>query len=80
MNEYDQEIVDVKERKLCNRQDNDIYEVVDFRGQKTISTWWVVTEKVLGEERVVKSSLVARVFEEDLDKYRTDSPTYSKHS
>ena len=80
VNEYDQEIVDAKEREVCNLQDNDVFEVVDFHGQNMISTWWVVTEKVLDEERVVKARLVARGFEEDLDKYQTDSPTCSKHS
>ena len=67
-----------KDLEIRNWQDNEVFvEVVDV-GQPTISTRWVVTEKVKDGQDVVKARLVARGFEEDFSDSRKDSPTCSK--
>ena len=52
----------------------DSYEVVEDRGQTSISTRWVITEKEDGRK---KACLVARGFEEKSE-IQSDSPTLSK--
>ena len=79
-NEFNQDIVDAKEKELSNLLNNDVYEVVNYSGQETVSTRWVFTEKVVDEEIIVKARMVARGFEENLNEIRTDSPTCNKHS
>ena len=67
---------------MTSLRENDVYEVVDYNGQDTISSRWIFTEKTGGDSRIVKARLVARGFEEDsnLLELRTDSPTCSKHA
>ena len=55
---------------------NVIEEVVDVH-QPKISTRWVVTEKLLNFNKVIKARLVVRGFEEEGDMQR-DSPTAAK--
>ena len=58
-----------------------MFEVVPNAAQSRVSTKWVITEKIKNEKNVVKARLVARGFEENLNKdTRTDSPTCSKQS
>ena len=65
VDEYNQEIVDAKEKEFQNLVDN-VFELVHDEGQKAISTKWVFHEKIKedGSKRV-KACLVARGFEED---------------
>ena len=78
--EFDQAVVDAKEKELRSLIKNDVFEEVDFDAQKTISTRWVFTEKIVNDKRVVKARLVARGFEEKDLSLRTDSPTCSKYA
>ena len=41
---------------------------------------WVITQKTIDDNQVVKARLVARGFEEDTSDIRTDSPTVSKEN
>ena len=78
-NEYDQEIVDAKENEFQNLMNNDVFELVDDKGQKTVSTRWVFHDKVEDDGRKwIKARLVARGFEERLADKRIDSPTCSR--
>ena len=57
--------------------ENDVFEKVEDCGQDTVSARWVLTEKA---EDGVNARLVARGFEEEDLKDRTDSPTCLKDS
>ena len=54
-----------------------VYEEVEDQGQEYITLRWVVTPKVIEGKPSVKARLVAREFEE-IQNFRTDSPTCSK--
>ena len=56
-----------------------MYEEVEDQGQEHVSVRWVVSEKVDGENIVIKARLCARGFEE-IQNFRKDSPTCSKES
>ena len=72
--------MDAKEKELENMKENNVYELEEYKGQATISSRWIITEKYKEGKKVVKARLVARGFEEDSDKLRTDSPTCSRIS
>ena len=78
--EFSQEVVDAKEREINNLVTNDVFEVIPYSNQKTISSRWVLTEKFAEGKRKVKARLVARGFEEDSSGFRKDSPTCSRES
>ena len=78
--ESSQDVVNAKEKELQNMIDHDVFEEVENIGQKTISSKWVLTEKFKGGKKLIKARLVARGFEEDSTKLRTDSPTCNKRS
>ena len=59
-------------------EENDVYEIVPDEGQSTISTKWIISEKVRGEV-ITKARLVACGFEEQTE-LRADSPTCTKQS
>ena len=52
-----------------------MYEEVDNLGQNFISVRWVITPKLIDGKWISKARLVARGFEEDSSKFRSDSPT-----
>ena len=67
VDEYNQEIVDEKEQEFQNLVDNDVFELVDDEGQKTISTKLIFHEKLKEDgSKKVKARLVARGYEEKL--------------
>ncbi len=77
--EFDQDIIDAKERKLNNLIDNDVFEWVEDEGQKAISSRWVLNEKTNSDgSTCIKARLVARGFEERLADQRVESPTCSR--
>ena len=72
------EVVKAKQQELQNWSKFEVYTEVADRGQNTLSTRWVVTEKTLpGGQKGVKARLVVRGFEEE-EKVQSDSPTASK--
>ena len=54
----------LKKQKLNSWKQNDVYEEVDYRDQKLISTRWVLSEKMKDGETITKARLVAGGFEE----------------
>ena len=71
----DRKVIEAKEKELQSWMENDVYEEVDDIGQKAISTRWIVTEKIKGEEKICKARLVARGFEEEMAEWEKDAPT-----
>ena len=75
----DSSLVAAKKAELENWMSNDVYgEVVD-KGQDSMSVRWVVTSKLVEDKVVCKARLCARGFEE-IQPFRTDSPTCSRES
>ena len=74
------EVKEAKAKEIENMKNNDVYELVPFTGQKTISTKWIITEKIKEGKKKVKARIVAKGFEENNHGLRTDSPTCSRES
>ena len=66
---------------MKNLQDYETFEEVKDKGQETLGSRWVITEKEKhdGQKQKCKARLVARGFQESL-KPQSDSPTASKES
>ena len=76
----DQEVMKAKTAELENWKTLQVVDVVEDRGQRRISTRWVITEKVNSERNIVtKARLVVRGFEEQ-EELQKDAPTASKTS
>ena len=74
----DADIIKAKNKELQNWKDFGVYKEVSDQGQKSLSTRWMVPEKLLSEgQKGVKARLVVRGSEED-DKVQANSPTASK--
>ena len=70
-----------KVKELANWKNNQVYPEVEDKNQTEISIRWVITTKVIGEDKIIKARLVARGFEdEEIKRLTTDSPTFSKES
>ena len=78
--ENSQEVLQAQKDELDKWKEYQVYEEVEDAGQDAITTKWVVTEKKQDGVSGVKAQLVARGFEEDTTKVRTDSPTISKEN
>ena len=79
--EYDAEVIEAKEKEINNLKEHDVFEVVEDRGQKTVSCRWVFKEKQNPDGSTwLKGRLVARGFEERLLDKKVDSPTCSRQS
>ena len=73
-----EKIADAKEVELKNWQDFNVYTETQDKGQNTLTTRWVVTEKIgINDEPIIKARLVIRGFEEQ-EHNQSDSPTASK--
>ena len=72
------ELEKAKDEELKSWKRFAMFEEVPNRGQKALSTRWVITEKETNEgKKKMKARLVARGFEEK-EKFQSDSPTVSK--
>ena len=60
--------------------DEGVFKEVKDQGQDRLSTTWVITSKVEGDETVTKARLVVRGYEEINSENRSDSPTCSRES
>ena len=81
---YDIHLVDsnydeAKQKELENWKRMDVYEEVEDRGQNYVTVKWVLSEKEVDNKPMNKARLVARGFEEFVDR-QTDSPTHNKES
>ena len=65
--------------ELANWKSFNVYEEIPNEGQSTMSTRWVLTEKMKDGQKIIKARLVARGFEENSEE-RADSPTANKES
>ena len=57
-------IIESKIQEINNWERNSVFDEVENKGQKTINTWWAITEKVKEERMVCKTRLVVTGFEE----------------
>jgi len=79
LDQYNQDIVDAKEKEFQNLLEHDVFESVNDEGQTTISTKWIFHDKIDDDgSKWVKGRLVARGFEERLVDKKIDSPTCSR--
>ena len=69
----------LKFKKLKNGGKN-VFKPVQYVYQQTISSRWVITEKINNRKKVVKARLVARGCKEDSSNISKDSPTCTKES
>ena len=74
------EVFKAKKSEIENWKNNNVYEETVDKGQCTISTRWVVTEKIKDGLNIIKARLVARGFEENTDDINTYSPTCHKET
>ena len=74
------EVKQAKKKEVDNMIANKVFEVVPYTGQKTVSSKWILTDKVKNNNHVIKARIVAKGFEEDTRLMRTDSPTCSRES
>ena len=44
--EFSQVVVDAKEKEIGSLIDNEVFQVVENKGQSTISSKWIITEKL----------------------------------
>ena len=68
-----------KEREPQNWKNFSVYSEVEDQGQQTLSTRWVVTEKLVNDKVEYKARLVVRGFGEE-GKVQNDSPAAAKSS
>ena len=82
MSETEKDAIDnAKIKELANWKNNQVCTEVKDKNQTEISTRWVITTKVIGEDKIIKARLVARHFEdEEIKRLTTDYPTFSKES
>ena len=73
------EVIEAKEREINSWQSNNVYEEVDYKGQKVISTKWIYSEKTIENKQVLKVRLVAPGFDESHNE-NNDSPTCNKET
>ena len=67
------EVIDVKKRKIENKEIHGAYECLPDIGQKCISTRWVIMGKLKDKRKIMKALLVACGYEKDSHNLKTDS-------
>ena len=66
ISEVEKDAIDnAKVKELGNWKNNQVYTEVEDKNQAKISARWVVTAKVIGEDKIIKARLVARGFEDE---------------
>ena len=78
--ENSQEVLQAQKDELDKWKEYQVYAEVEDAGQDAITIKWVVIEKKQDGNSRIKARLVARGFEEDTTKIRTDSRTISKEN
>ena len=72
-------VKDAKRKEIENWEHFNVFEKVENKGQKSITTTWVITGSVQADSIKTKARLVARGFEEEKE-IPVDSPTVLKSS
>ena len=74
----DLDVIQAKEVELSNWFEMEAVDVIEDKGQKLITTRWVITQKELdGGIMIAKARLVIRGFEEE-EEHQADAPTAAK--
>ena len=75
------EVLEAKEKEIQNLRNYEVFEEVQYVGQETIGTRWVITMKEDhdGQKTKYKARLVAQGYKE-LEKAQSDSPTAQRES
>ena len=76
-NSKEEKVKEAKELELKKWIEEEVYDVVEDSGQECLSTTWVITEKIVDGDQIIKARLVIRGYEEN-EKARSDSPTCGK--
>ena len=76
----DEVVMEAKRKEIGNWIENEVFEEVEWEGQKLISVRWIITEKMKKDGMVVKARLVARGFEEENEDIIVESPTCGKEA
>ena len=71
----DKDIADAKRKEIESWKNNQVYIEEDDRGEKSISTRWIITEKYKEGKKICKARLIARGFEEQEEDNKKDAPT-----
>ena len=71
---------EAKRVELDNWEKMGVYEVVEDRGQSFVTVRWVLSQKLIDNERKNKARLVARGYEDDTYGIAKDSPTVNKEN
>merc|ERR1711873_284030 len=76
-----EEVIEAKEKEIENLKLYEIFEEIDYEGQETMGSRWIVTEKEKhdGRKQNYKAILVAKGFQER-DQPQSDSPTAANES
>ena len=72
--------MNAKRSELENWKSNEVFTEVEKGEQKTISLRWVITEKRVDYQQIIKARLVASGFEEEQSDNRIDTPTCYRYS
>ena len=73
------DVSQAKAKELQKWSEHNVYTELDNEGQDHVTTRWVITEKFIVDNRIVKARLVAHGFEqEDLSTLRKDSRVVKK--
>ena len=80
MSETEKDAADnTKVKQFPNWKNNPVYNEVQDKNQTNISTRWVIKTTVTEEDKIIKTRLVARGFEDkEIKRLTTDSPTFLK--
>ena len=75
------EVIEAKQKEIENLEKYGVFEGVEYEGQETVGSRWVITrkEKADGQKKNVKERLVAKGFQEK-EAPQSDSPTMLRES
>ena len=73
-------VKEAKQKEISNLLHHDVFQIVPYTGQKTVSSKWVLGEKIKNGASIIKARLVAKGFEEDSSNLVKDSPTCTRES
>ena len=73
-------VIEAKEKEIGNLERHNVFQIVPYQNQATVSSRWILSEKVKNGEKCTKARLVARGFEEDSSELIKDSPTCSREA
>lgn len=76
-NQWDQQVLDAKQKELNSWLEKGVYEEVKNEGQKLMGLKWVIKPKIIDDKLGVKARLVCKGCVES-ETFRKDAPIYTK--